>query len=83
MAFRDMLSTVENITAPNERLRIVHELSSKISALDQLQKKEALRDPGNYTKFFKQSKQLRMNLDTLRYLYQEDTVQLQRIASIS
>lgn len=83
VAFRDMLSTVENITAPNERLRIVHELSSKISALDQLQKKQALRDPGNYTKFFKQSKQLRMNLDTLRYLYQQDTVQLQRIASIS
>ncbi|RZM29853.1 MAG: response regulator, partial [Pedobacter sp.] len=83
VAFRDMLSTVENITAPNERLRIVHELSSKISALDQLQKRQALNAPGNYARFFKQSKQLRMNLDTLRYLYQDDTVQLNRIASIS
>lgn len=83
VAFRDMLGTVENITAPNERLRIVHELSSKISALDQLQKKQALNDPGNYTKFFRQSKQLRLNLDTLRYLYQTDTLQLNRIASIS
>jgi signal transduction histidine kinase/DNA-binding NarL/FixJ family response regulator len=81
-AFTEMLSTVENITAPNERLRIVHDLAGKISAMDQLQKKEAIRNPGNYSRFFKQSKQMRKVMDTLKNLYSTDSIQLVRIASV-
>lgn len=82
MAFTEMLNTVENITAPNERLRIVHELAGKITSMDQLQKKQALKNPGNYDTFFLQSKQMRKVLDTLKQLYAQDTLQLLRIASI-
>ncbi|MCD0486784.1 response regulator [Pedobacter sp. MC2016-14] len=82
IAFKEMLATVDNISAPNERLRIVSSLSRKISGMDQLQKTQASRAPGNYTKVFQESKQLRLALDTLGFLYQEDTVQLGRIASI-
>jgi signal transduction histidine kinase/DNA-binding NarL/FixJ family response regulator/HPt (histidine-containing phosphotransfer) domain-containing protein len=81
-AFTEMLSTVENITAPNERLRIVHDLAGKISAMDQLQKKEAIKNPGNYNRFFQQSKQMRKVLDTLKNLYATDSLQLIRIASV-
>lgn len=82
VAFKEMLTTVENISAPSERLRIVNSLSRKISSLDQLQKKQAFNDPGNYRKLFKESRQLRLVLDTLGTLYQGDSVQLTRILTI-
>lgn len=82
VAFREMLETVENISSPNDRLRIVNELSRKISGLDQSQKKLAFNDPGKYNTFFKESQQLRKVLDTLRGLYAGDSVQLERMASI-
>jgi signal transduction histidine kinase/HPt (histidine-containing phosphotransfer) domain-containing protein/ActR/RegA family two-component response regulator len=82
IAFTEMLSTVDNITAPNERLRIVHDLAGKISSMDQLQKRQALKNPGNYEAFFKQSKQMRKVLDTLKRLYATDSIQLVRIAAI-
>ena len=82
VAFEEMLTTVENISAPNERLRIVSSLSRKISGMDQLQKTQATRYPGNYNKVFQESNQLRLVLDTLKSLYQGDTVQLGRITSI-
>lgn len=50
--------------------------------MDQLQKKQALKNPGNYSAFFQQSKQMRKVLDTLKRLYAADTIQLVRIAAI-
>lgn len=82
VAFNEMLTTVANISAPSERLRIVNLISLKISRLDQLQKKQAANDPGNYGKLFNESRQLRLVLDSLAILYPKDTVQLQRITSI-
>lgn len=80
-AFTRMLNTVEEISAPNARLRIVNELSHKIARLDQLQRDEAFNKQGNYN-FLKESRQLRSNLDTLRRLYTGDALQLKRIKSI-
>lgn len=82
VAFKEMLGTVENITAPSERLRVVNAISRKIGALDQLQKKQAFNDPGNYNKLFKESGQLRRVLDTLASLYATDSIQLTRILTI-
>ena len=82
VAFKEMLSTVENISAPSERLRIVNVISRKISGLDQQQKKQAFDDPGNYRKLFKESKQLRSVLDSLGSLYANDSIQLERISTI-
>lgn len=82
VAFNEMLNTVENISAPSERLRMVNLISLKISRLDQMQKRQASNDPKNYGKLFKESRQLRLVLDSLSMLYPRDTVQLHRIASI-
>ncbi|EDM37004.1 two-component system sensor histidine kinase [Pedobacter sp. BAL39] len=82
VAFKEMLTTVENISTPSERLRMVNLISLKISRLDQQQKKQAYNSPGNYSKLFQESRQLRLVLDSLGLLYGEDSVQLQRIASI-
>jgi signal transduction histidine kinase/HPt (histidine-containing phosphotransfer) domain-containing protein len=82
VAFKEMLDTVENITSPNERLRIVNELSRNIARLDQSQKNLVFNGDRKYNSFFKESLQLRKDLDTLGMLYSADTVQLERIASI-
>ncbi|MET3112968.1 signal transduction histidine kinase/CheY-like chemotaxis protein [Pedobacter sp. CG_S7] len=82
VAFKEMLETVEELSSPNERLRIVNELSRKISGLDQSQKKLAFNDSGKYNTFFKESKQLRKVLDTLSLLYVGDGIQQRRIKSI-
>nr|WP_232325350.1 ATP-binding protein [Pedobacter panaciterrae] len=82
VAFKEMLNTVENISAPSERLRVVNVISRKIGNLDQLQKKQAFNDPGNYRKLFKESRQLRVILDSLGSLYANDSIQLERIATI-
>jgi len=80
-AFTRMLNTVEEISAPNDRLGIVNDLSHKIARLDQLQRDEAFNKQGNYS-FLKESRKLRVSLDTLRKLYFGDSLQLARIKSI-
>lgn len=80
-AFTRMLNTVEEISAPNDRLRIVNDLSHKIARLDQLQRDEAFNKQGNYN-FLRESRKLRSSLDTLRKLYSNDSAQLARIGSI-
>jgi len=80
-AFTRMLNTVEEISAPNDRLRIVNDLSHKIARLDQLQRDEAFNKQGN-SSFLKESRKLRSSLDTLRKLYKGDSLQLARIKSI-
>ena len=80
-AFTRMLNTVEEISAPNDRLRIVNDLSHKIARLDQLQRDEAFNKQGN-SSFLKESRKLRSSLDTLRKLYNGDSLQLERIKSI-
>ncbi|MCX2586199.1 ATP-binding protein [Pedobacter sp. MR22-3] len=80
-AFTRMLNTVEEISAPNDRLRIVNDLSHKTARLDQLQRDAALNKQGN-NNFLQESRRLRSSLDTLRKLYKGDPLQLNRIKSI-
>lgn len=82
IAFDEMLDTVDTISTPNVKLRLVNMVSRKIASLDQQQKNLAFNSPGNYSNFFKQSGQLRLMLDTLGGMYVADSVQLSRIKSI-
>jgi len=42
VAFKRMLNAVENISAPNDKLRLVNELTHRVVQLDQAQKTEVL-----------------------------------------
>ncbi|WP_256003682.1 ATP-binding protein [Pedobacter deserti] len=81
-AFNEMLETVENISAPSERLRLVNVISRRIGGLEQLQRLPNLNVSAQYSKGFKASRELRIALDSLGVLYKEDTVQLSRISAI-
>jgi signal transduction histidine kinase/CheY-like chemotaxis protein len=82
IAFDEMLATVDTISTPNAKLRLVNTVSRKVAGLDQQQKNMAFNSPGNYGNFFKQSRQLRLLLDSLGEMYSTDSIQLNRIRSI-
>lgn len=75
--FGEILVTVEKISAPNDKLRIVNKLSHQIASLDQLQ-----REPKNNVSFFAATQKLRRTLDTLTKLYVNDEEQLKRIKTL-
>lgn len=78
--FKEALLTVEKLSAPNDKLRIVNELSQKIARLDQLQREHSFSKSGN--RFITETRYLRKKLDTLSRLYSSDSAQLVRIRSI-
>jgi len=82
IAFDEMLDTVDTISAPNAKLRLVNQVSRKVASLDQQQKNVAFNSKGTYTNYLRESGQLRMLLDSLGRMYSTDTVQLNRIKSI-
>ena len=75
--FGEILGTVERISAPNDKLRLVNKLSHQIAALDQLQ-----GEPKNNEVFFAATQKLRRTLDTLNRLYAADAEQQKRIAKL-
>jgi signal transduction histidine kinase/HPt (histidine-containing phosphotransfer) domain-containing protein len=82
VVFQEMLVTVNGVSAPSKRLNLVNAISRKISSLDQQQKKQAIKTPGNYNKLFKESLALRKMLDSLANLYPQDSVQVKRLKII-
>lgn len=82
IAFNEMLDTVDTISTPNAKLRLVNQVSRKVASLDQQQKNLAFNSPGNYGNFFRESRQLRLLVDSLGGMYNQDSIQLNRISSV-
>jgi len=81
-AFNRMLGAVEKISAPNDKLRLVNELTHKVAQLDQVQKSEMLSNPQNYYNLFRGTKNLLLTVDTLKALFADDDIQLKRLNSL-
>lgn len=79
VTFRQMLTTVETISAPNEKLTLVNNLSKSINRLDQLQRTMAINSQAYNGVFFKEFGNIRNTLDTLGKLYKDNPAQLQQI----
>jgi len=80
IAFKEMLATVQSISTPDEKLKIVNDLFRDITKLDQLQRSQAFqRKPGSYKVFLKESDSLRATMDSLRRIYANDAIQVKRI----
>jgi signal transduction histidine kinase/DNA-binding NarL/FixJ family response regulator len=81
-AFKAMLNAFENVSAPNEKLRIVNDLSRRITRLDQVQNARVLNNPARYYGFFKETKKLSLEIDTLKSLYAGDRAQIKRLNTL-
>jgi signal transduction histidine kinase/CheY-like chemotaxis protein len=82
VAFNHMLTAVEKISTPNDKLRLVNELTHRVVQLDQAQKTEILNNPANYYSLFSETKKQLLIIDTLQTLYADDDKQVKRINSL-
>jgi len=83
VGFKEMLETVNKLSQPNVKLRVVNNLFHDITKLDQLQKVHAIKNPDKPYAAFKQgSGDLLRTIDTLRNLSAGNTVQLHRLDSM-
>lgn len=80
--FREMMDTVDQLSAPNKELNALNDIFQEITALDQLQRAEAIKNPKNpYKAFLNQSKSLVNKIDSLRMM-QWDSAQQNRLLVI-
>jgi signal transduction histidine kinase/FixJ family two-component response regulator len=75
--FGEILGNLQEISAPNNKLRLVNKLSHQIASLDYLQ-----RNQNDNVSYFAATQKLRKSLDTLSKLYEADTSQLRRIKTL-
>jgi hypothetical protein len=68
-AFQDMLDTVEDLSAPNEKLSALHHVFEEITKLDHLHRAEAIKNPDKpFKDFLNQSKISLAMIDSLAML---------------
>lgn len=80
--FQEMMSTVDQLSAPNEKLQSLNRIFQEITRLDQLQRADAIKNPQKpYDAFLIQSKSMVDKIDSLR-LMQWDTAQQVRLLSM-
>lgn len=82
LSFRELMHTVDELSAPNEKLTILTTVFEEITTLDQLQRAEAIKNPHQpYNAFLEQSNSLNVMIDSLQSL-SWDTTQLNRLAEM-
>lgn len=80
--FREMMETVDQLSAPNKELNALNNIFQEITALDQSQREQAIKNPKNpYKAFLNQSKSLVDKIDSLRMM-NWDSVQQNKLLEI-
>src|ERR1700743_256350 len=80
-AFTAMLTAFENVSAPNNKLRLVNELSRDIARIAQLQRARSVSNPDRYYGF-NDSKKLSRKIDTLQTFYPVKSAQVRRLNTL-
>jgi signal transduction histidine kinase/DNA-binding response OmpR family regulator len=81
-SFREMMGTIEALSAPNEKLTKLNKVFEEITTLDQQQRAEAIENPEKpYKYFLDQSGYIHLMLDSLNAM-PWDSVQLGRLRSL-
>lgn len=82
ISFSRLLTNIDELATPNEKLTVLNKLFENITTVDQQQRAEAIRSPKDQLyKFQKQSSQLNQLIDSLLRM-KWDTVQQQRLRSL-
>lgn len=84
LGFRDMLQTVESLSAPNDKLRITNGLFYRVTELGQLQHANAIENPHESAAAFEpEVRLLQASVDSLRLLCAQNKTQLARVDSMA
>src|SRR5690606_7107550 len=80
LSFRELVSTVEELSEPNEKLNLLNRIFHELTTLDQMQRAEAITNPRKpYRSFLDQSTELNSLIDSLASMPWDDTVQHDRL----
>ncbi|MDH5248732.1 MAG: hypothetical protein OEW40_07005, partial [Cyclobacteriaceae bacterium] len=75
--FSEMMDTVDQLSAPKNELNALNNLFHEITAFDQLQRVQAVKNPKNsYKAFLDQSNSLVRKVDSLRLMNWDSTQQI-------
>ncbi|HTE31607.1 MAG TPA: ATP-binding protein [Chryseolinea sp.] len=75
--FREMMDTVDQLSAPNEKLAVLNSIFQQITASEQAQRAEAIKNPKNpYSVYLNQSKTFVSKIDSLMLLDWDSTQQI-------
>jgi signal transduction histidine kinase len=80
-AFTTLLDSFDSISAPNNKLRLIHEISMKMNRMEQVQAFVDKRNNAN-NNFLNESKSLDRKIDTLKDLYPDRPSQLKRLNTL-
>jgi len=79
-SFQGLLSTVDQLASPNEKLTTLHQFFQQVAQLDQHQRAEAIKNPGRpYADFLSESKELLLMVDTLQAMDWRNPHQQERL----
>lgn len=80
VAFREMLTTVMTISAPDKKLLIVNQLFRDITKLDQFQRSQNIQTPPvSYKSFIRESDSIRRKMNILKNLYRNKPLQVEQV----
>ena len=84
LGFREMLQTVESLSAPNDKLRITNTLFYRVTQLGQLQHVNAIENPEKTAAAFEpEIQRVQASVDSLRELCAQNPGQLMRVDSMA
>ncbi|BAU55235.1 hybrid sensor histidine kinase/response regulator [Mucilaginibacter gotjawali] len=78
-SFQALLVAFEDVSAPNEKLRIINELSRNVVQVGQSQEIPDINNPDRFYRFFNETKKLSRKIDTLKNLYANSPDQIKRL----
>src|SRR5476649_395472 len=67
-SFQALLVAFEDVSAPNEKLRIINDLSRNVIQVGQSQEIPDINNPYRCYRFFNETKKLSLKIDTLKSL---------------
>ncbi|HVS91888.1 MAG TPA: ATP-binding protein [Mucilaginibacter sp.] len=81
-AFKTVLNSFDNVSAPNEKLRLINEISAGIARIDQVQKSLFSKRSAKNSSYFTENKELDKKIDSLISLYPDRPSQIGRLNSL-
>jgi len=79
--FATLLDSFDTVTAPNDKLRLIHEISMKMNRMEQVQVFVDKKNNSN-NNFLNETQKLGQKIDTLKNLYPDRPTQLRRLNTL-